>query len=72
MKKRELKYNSKIIDSIDKIKQLYKHKLFYESLIPTEDSMENEPEVEMPIQKQSSASVVAPKTGSYLESFKAK
>jgi hypothetical protein len=32
MKKRELKYNGKIANNIDKLKKAYRHMVFYEKL----------------------------------------
>ena len=37
IKKREKKHNEKIKGSIDKIKKLYRHMNFYESLVPSDD-----------------------------------
>lgn len=37
IKKREKKQNDKIKGSVDKIKKLYKHMNFYESLVPQDE-----------------------------------
>ena len=37
IKKREVKSNAKITESIDKIKQVYRHMTFYNALVPSKD-----------------------------------
>jgi hypothetical protein len=43
IKKREVKSNQKIADSIDRIKKLYRNLSFYESFIPDDSQVKNDP-----------------------------
>lgn len=76
MKKREIKANQKIQESVEKIKQNYRHKAFFEAIIPPDAPEEPEQEdveaLQVKQQQTTSSKIYAPKTGSYLESFKIK
>lgn len=76
MKKREMKANEKIQESIDKMKQHYRHKAFFEAIIPADAPGEPEHEetegLQLKQQQTTSSKIYAPKTGSYLESYKLK
>jgi hypothetical protein len=43
IKKREVKSNQKVAESIDKIKKLYRNLSFYESFVPGEQQARNDP-----------------------------
>jgi hypothetical protein len=43
IKKREAKSNQKIAESIDRIKKLYRNLSFYESFVPDENQVKNDP-----------------------------
>ena len=43
IKKREVKSNQKIAESIEKIKKLYRNLSFYESFVPDENQVRNDP-----------------------------
>lgn len=68
---------------MQKIKQLFRHSEFYESLLPPQSTKEEEEHrqaqeeaakalEEQQAKQTSQSKIYAPKTGSYLESFKLK